>query len=89
MNETFWSNILHKLGTPKVMRMDRPTTKSAFAKAPQVNNIQHERFNVLVGPTYFLVEKCLSSTPVKNEKISIKCAQNGRCTSSICEQPLS
>ena len=53
MNETFWSNRLHKLGTPKVMRVDRPTTKSAFAKAPQVKNIQHERFNVLVGPTYF------------------------------------
>ena len=29
-------------------------------------------------------KKCPSSTPVKNEKILIKCAQNGRCTSSKC-----
>ena len=33
-------------------------------------------------------KKCLSSTPVKNEKILIKCAQNRRCTSSMCEQSL-
>ena len=29
-----------------------------------------------------------SSTPLKNEKIVMKCAQNKRCTSSICEQSL-
>ena len=29
-------------------------------------------------------KKCLSSTPVKNEKIFIKCALNGRCTSTMC-----
>ena len=28
----------------------------------------------------------LSSTPLKNEKKIMKCAQNRRCTSSICEQ---
>ena len=36
----------------------------------------------------FWMEKILSPTTVKNEKIFIKCAQNGRCTSSICEQSL-
>ena len=30
--------------------------------------------------THFGWKKCLSSTPIKNEKIFIKCAQNGRCT---------
>ena len=30
--------------------------------------------------------KGLSSTPVENEKIFIKCAQKGKCTSSMCEQ---
>ena len=29
-------------------------------------------------------KKVVSSTPVKNEKIFMKCAQNGRCTSSNC-----
>ena len=33
-------------------------------------------------------KKCLSSTPVKNVKIFIKCAQNRRCTSSMSEQSL-
>ena len=32
--------------------------------------------------------KCLSSTPLKNEKIFTKCAQNRWCISSICEQSL-
>ena len=36
--------------------------------------------------THFGWKKCLSSTPIKNEKIFIKCAQNGRCTSSMCEK---
>ena len=42
-NENFWSYLLHKLGTPKVLRTDRrtdrrsrPTTRPAFAKATQV-----------------------------------------------------
>ena len=39
-------------------------------------------------PKRFRWKKCLSSTPVKNEKIFIKCAQNRRCTSSMCEQSL-
>ena len=33
-------------------------------------------------------EKCLCSTPVKNEKKIMKCAQYRRCTSSMCEQSL-
>ena len=37
---------------------------------------------------HFWTEKCLSSTPLKIEKIFIKCAQNRRCTSPICEQSL-
>ena len=34
------------------------------------------------------IEKSLSSTPLKHEKIFIKCAKNRRCTSSIYEQSL-
>ena len=37
---------------------------------------------------HFWTEKCLSSTPVKNEKIFMKCAQNRRYTFSICEHSL-
>ena len=37
-------------------------------------------------PMHFGRKKYLSSTPVKNKKIFIKCAQNRRCTSSIYEQ---
>ena len=32
---------------------------------------------------HFLMKKCLCSTPLKNEKIFMKCALNRRCTSSI------
>ena len=39
-------------------------------------------------PTHFGWKKILSPTTVKNEKIFIKCAQNGRSTSSMCEQSL-
>ena len=34
------------------------------------------------------MENCLSSKPLKNEKIVMKCVQNIRCTSSICEKSL-
>ena len=37
-------------------------------------------------PTLFWMEINSKSKNRKNEKIFIKCAQNGRCTSSICEQ---
>ena len=37
---------------------------------------------------HFWTGKCLSSTPLKIEKIFMKCTQNRRCTSSICEQSL-
>ena len=37
-------------------------------------------------PKHFGWKKCLSSTPLKNEKIFMKCAQNIRCTSSMCEK---
>ena len=40
------------------------------------------------NPTHFGWKKCLSSTPVKNEKIFIKCAQNRRCTSLMNEQSI-
>ena len=39
-------------------------------------------------PMHFSLKKCLCSTPVKNVKIFIKCAQNRRCTSSMYEQSL-
>ena len=42
----------------------------------------------LTPSTHFGLKKWLSSTPVKNEKIFIKCAQNRRCTSSMYEQSL-
>ena len=34
---------------------------------------------------HFGWKKCLSSTPPMNEKIFMKCAQNRKCTSSMCE----
>ena len=37
---------------------------------------------------HFWMEICLSSTPLKIEKIFMKCAQDKRCTFSICEQSL-
>ena len=37
-------------------------------------------------PMHLGWKKCLSSTPVKNVKISIKCVQNIRCTSLMCQQ---
>ena len=39
---------------------------------------------ITVGVTDFTNQKKCRSTPIKNEKIIIKCAQNVRCTSSIC-----
>ena len=42
----------------------------------------------LTPPMHFGRKKCLSSTPVKNKKIFIKCAINRRCTSSMYEQSL-
>ena len=39
-------------------------------------------------PMHLGWKKFLSSTPVKNVKIFIKCAQNRRCTSSMYEQSL-
>ena len=33
-------------------------------------------------------EKCLGSTPIKNEKNNETFSQNKRCTSSMCEQSL-
>ena len=42
----------------------------------------------MTPPMQFGRKKCPSSKPVKNEKIFIKCAQNGRCTSSMYEQSL-
>ena len=33
-------------------------------------------------------KKCLKFNIPKNEKIFMKCAQNKRCTSSMCEQSL-
>ena len=39
-------------------------------------------------PTHLGWKKCLSSTPVKNVKIFIKCAQNSWCTSSMYKQSL-
>ena len=33
-------------------------------------------------------KKCLHFTPLRNEKLFMKCAQNRRCTFFICEQSL-
>ena len=46
------------------------------------------RLHKLDTPYAFWVGKCLSSTPIKNEKIFTKCAQNRRCTSLMYEQSL-
>ena len=40
-------------------------------------------------PDTFRMEKMSKFNTCKNEKIFIKCAQNGRCTSSMCEQSFS
>ena len=39
-------------------------------------------------PFAFRIETLLSSKPVINVKIFIKCAQNKSCTSSMCDQSL-
>ena len=44
------------------------------------------RLHKLGTPKVLRTAKCLSSTPLKNEKKIMKHAQNRRCTSSICEQ---
>ena len=44
------------------------------------------RLHKLGTPKVLRAAKCLSSTPLKNEKKIMKRAQNRRCTSSICEQ---
>ena len=40
------------------------------------------------APKHFDWKKGVSSTPLKNEKVLIKCAQKRRCTYSMCEQSL-
>ena len=52
-------------------------------------NFWSYRLHKLGTPKVLRTDKCLSSTPLKNEKIFMKCAQNRRCTSSICEQSFS
>ena len=39
-------------------------------------------------PLTFRMKKNLSSTPLKNDEIFIKCAQNKRCTPTIYSQPI-
>ena len=39
-------------------------------------------------PKHFGWKKCLSSTPLKNNKIFVKCAQNGKCKSPLRKQSL-
>ena len=49
-------------------------------------NFWSYRLHKLGAPKVLRMAKCLSSTPLKNEKKIMKRAQNRRCTSSICEQ---
>ena len=51
-------------------------------------NFWSYRLHKLGTPKVLPTAKCLSSTPLKNEKEIMKRAQNRRCTSSICEQSL-
>ena len=51
-------------------------------------NFWSYRLHKLGTPKVLRTTKCLSSTPLKNEKKIMKHAQNRRCTSSICEQSL-
>ena len=51
-------------------------------------NFWSYRLHKLGTPKVLRTDKCLSSTPLKNEKKIMNCAQNRRCTSSICEQSL-
>ena len=49
-------------------------------------NFWSYRLHKVGTPKVLRTDKCLSSTPLKNEKKIMKRAQNRRCTSSICEQ---
>ena len=49
-------------------------------------NFWSYKLHKLCTPKVLRTAKCLSSTPLKNEKKNMKHAQNRRCTSSICEQ---
>ena len=53
-----------------------------------MNTVGDTDYTNLTQPKHLGKKKCLSSTPIKSGKIFIKCAQNGRCTSSMCEQSL-
>ena len=53
-----------------------------------MNTIGVTDYTSLAPPKHCGWKKCLSSTPIKNEKKIEKCAQNRRCTSSMCEQSL-
>ena len=72
-------------------------TKEAPKKCCRRTYLQDRHFEVPNGPLplqimYWVAartdRKKSSSTPLKNEKILMKCAQNRRCTSSMCEQSL-
>ena len=89
---------MSKFNTPqkwkKVMKgaQNRRCTSSmgeqSFSKVwmKRNKNFWSYRLHKLGTPKVLRTAKCLSSTPLKNEKKIMNCAQNRRCTSSICEQ---
>ena len=76
---------VHKIGSAHLQCMNNHYAKFEYKG---MKTIWITDYTSLTPTTHYGWKKCLSSTPVKNEKIFIKCAQNSRCTSSMCEQSL-
>ena len=68
--------------TSKVLKERTFGQSSAVLKVRIYRNENYLSYR-LHKPTHFGWKKCLSSTPIKNEKIFIKCAQNRRSISSM------
>ena len=81
----YLSNV-HKIGGAHLQYVNNHYAKFEYKRLKTVGVTDYTNQTT---PTHFgWKKKCLSPTPVKNRKIFIKCAQNRRCTSSMCEQPV-
>ena len=91
---------MSKFNSPKIRKYLLNVHKMEGAHHQCVNN-QYAKFENKVmntvgvtdytnkaPPNHLGRKNCLSSPPIKNGKIYIKCAQNKRCTSSMCELSL-
>ena len=76
---------MHKIGGAHLLCVNNHYAKFEYKGMKTVGVTDYTN---LTPSMHFGWKKCLSSTPVKIEKIFIKCAQNRRCTSSMYEQSL-